>query len=157
MMIPDKDFALEDLIHEKKIAIMYDNDTMPFRSVVAYQEAFRNLTYVNLTPYNLKIELYTPFLSSPIMLRIKKNFDINIPDIKLKTSKEDNFGSKPGIIPIEKETGTIVENLPRKTDKTLFIVMPEIKRLKYRNDLISPKIDSIINDTETIYSSGFVH
>ena len=87
----------------------------------------------------------------------KKNFDIKLPEIKLKTSEKDIFGSTPGIIPIEKETGTIVENLPRKTNETLFIVMPEIKRLKFRKDLISPRIDSISNDTETLYSTGFVH
>ena len=157
MKIPDQDFDLKDFIQEKKIAIMYDNDSLPYRSVVGYEEAFRNLTYVNLTPYNIKIKLYTPFLSSPIMLRMKKNFDIKLPEIKLKTSAKDIFGSTPGIIPIEKETGTIVENLPRKTNETLFIVMPEIKRLKFRKDLISPRIDSISNDTETLYSTGFVH
>ena len=91
------------------------------------------------------------------MLRMKKNFDIKLPEIKLKTSEKDIFGSTPGIIPIEKEIGTIVENLPRKTNETLFIVMPEIKRLKFRKDLISPRIDSISNDTETLYSTGFVH
>lgn len=157
MKIPDQDFDLKDFIQEKKIAIMYDNDILPYRSVVGYEEAFRNLTYVNLTPYNIKIKLYTPFLSSPIMLRMKKNFDIKLPEIKLKTSKNDCIGSTPGIIPIEKEIGTIVENLPRKTNETLFIVMPEIKRLKFRKDLISPRIDSISIDTETLYSIGFVH
>ena len=157
MKIPDQDFDLKDFIQEKKIAIMYDNDNLPYRSVVGYEEAFRNLTYVNLTPYNIKIKLYTPFLSSPIMLRMKKNFDIKLPEIKLKTSEKDIFGSTPGIIPIEKEIGTLVENLPRKTNETLFIVMPEIKRLKFRKDLISPRIDSISNDTETLYSTGFVH